>query len=150
MGDCRSQKHEVIMRTKFVTGVLIGAIAFYWVRSTEGQVQPVPGPGSGVVTVQGQVDVGRLPPLDVRQGGDWKVSLAQVADVRVANTPAVAMAPLAFLKVGGRYEITWPTGHRDVVGIAQLGSGGWIRAFAAEGRQRWVNLAGARSVEEVP
>lgn len=137
------------MRTKLVTGVLIGVSALYWVRSIEGQVQPIPGPGSGIVTVQGQVDIGRLPTVDVRQSGDWKVTLAQAADIRVTNTPSVAMAPLPFFKIGGRYEITWPAGDRETMAIAQLGTGGWIRTTVG-GRQRWVNLSGARAIEELP
>jgi hypothetical protein len=129
---------------------LIGVIALHRLVSPAAQVQPVPGPGSGIVTVQGQVDLGKVPPLDVRQGGDWKVSLAQVADVRVANTPTVSIAPLSFFKVGGRFEITWPSGDHETVTIAQLGNGGWIRTTTAAGRLRWVNLAEARALEEVP
>jgi hypothetical protein len=130
------------MRAKLVTGVLIGVAALGWGRSIEGQVQPVPGPGSGIVTVQGQVDVGRLPTVDVRQGSDWKVTLAQVADVRVVNA-------LPFLRAGGRYEVTWPAGDRETFALAQLESGTWVRA-ASEGRPRWLNLATARTIEELP
>lgn len=137
------------MRTKLTIGVLIIGAAFWWMRSLEGQVQPVPGPGSGIVTVQGQVDIGRLPTVDVRQGGDWKVTLAQAADVRVTNAPTVAMAPLPFFKVGSRYEVTWAAGERETIAIAQLGTGGWIRT-TVEGRQRWVNLSRARAIEELP
>ena len=137
------------MRTKVLTGALIVVAALYWARSTDGQVQPVPGPGTGVVTVQGEVDIRWLPPIEASQRGDWKVSLATVADVRVVNAPTVAIAPLAFLRVGGRYDVTWPAGDRETVGIAQLGSGGWVRA-TGEGRQRWLNLAAAKTIEEIP
>jgi hypothetical protein len=137
------------MRTKIATGVVIAAIALYWARSTHGQVQPVPGPGSGIVTVQGEVDIRRLPGLDVGQRGDWKVSLANVADVRVVNAPTVVPALLTFLKIGGRYEITWPAGERDTIAVAQLGSGAWVRA-AVGGRQRWLNLSLAKAIEEAP
>jgi hypothetical protein len=137
------------MRRKIVTGVLIAVVALYWVRSTDGQVQSVPGPGSGIVTVQGEVDIRSLPVIDVGQRGDWKVSLANVADVRVVNTPTVAAAPLTFVKVGGRYEVTWPGGDRETVGVAQIGSGGWVRA-AVNGRQRWLNLSVAKAIEETP
>ncbi len=109
---------------KIITGVAIVLVALYLVRSTHGQVQSVPGPGSGIVAVQGEVDVRRLPLIDVGQRGDWKVSLSNVADVRVVNTPTVAAAPLAFLKVGGRYDVTWPAGDRETIGVAQFGSGG--------------------------
>jgi hypothetical protein len=137
------------MRTKIITGVAVVLVALYCVRSTDGQVQSVPGPGSGIVIVQGEVDIRRLPSIDVGQRGDWKVSLANVPDVRVVNTPTVAAAPLAFLKVGGRYDISWPAGERETIGVAQLGSGGWVRA-AVSGRQRWLNLSVAKAIEEAP
>ena len=137
------------MRTRIVTGVLVVMAGFYWVRSTDGQVQSVPGPGSGIVTVRGEVDIRRLPPIDVSQRGDWKVSVANVPDVRVVNTPTVAVAPLAFLRVGGLYTVSWPAGDREIVGIAQFGSGGWVRA-AGEDRRRWLNLAAAKTIEEIP
>ncbi len=137
------------MRTKVVVGVLMAVAALYWARPTDGQVQPMPGPGSGSVTVQGEVDIRRLPPIDVGQRGDWKVSMANVPDVRVVNTPTVAVAPLAFLKVGGRYNVIWPAGDSETVGIAQLGTDGWVRA-AGEGRRRWLNLAASKTIEEIP
>ena len=137
------------MRKNVGAGVLIAVAALYWARSTDGQVQSVPGPGSGVVTVQGEVDVRRVPPIDASQRGDWKVSLANVPDVRVVNTATVTVAPLAFLKVGGRYAVTWPAGDREMVGIAEFGNGGWLRA-AGEGRRRWLNLATAKTIEEIP
>jgi hypothetical protein len=135
------------MRTKVVTGVLMAVGALFWARSTDGQVQSVPGPGSGIVTVQGDVGIRSLPPVEASQRGDWKVSLANVPDVRVVNTPSVTVAPLAFLKVGGRYVVTWPAGDRESVGIAEFGSGGWVRA-AGEARRRWLNLATAKTIEE--
>ena len=137
------------MRTNVVAGVLIAVAAFSWVRSTSGQVQSVPGPGSGIVTVQGEVDVRRLPPIDAGQRGDWKVSLANVAEVRVVNTPAVTVAPPAFLKVGRRYLVTWPAGDTESVVITELGSSGWSRA-AGGARPRWLNLATAKAIEEIP
>ncbi len=136
------------MRMKVATVVLIAVAVLYWARSTNGQAQSVPGLGSGIVPVQGEVDVRRLPPIDVGQRGDWKVSLAN-SDVRVVNTPTVAVAPLAFLKTGGRYEVTWPAGDRETIGIAEFGGGGWVRA-AADGRRRWLNLAAAKTIEEIP
>ena len=130
------------MRTKIIAGVVAVVAALYWARSIEGQVQSVPGPGSGVVIVQGEVD---------GQQGDWKVSLANVADVRVANTPAVAAAPLPFLRVGGRYMVTWPVGETETFEVAQLGGGAWVRAAVDDqrGRLRWLNLTVAKSIDEV-
>ena len=137
------------MRRTVGAGILIAVAALYWARSTDGQVQSVPGPGSGVVTVQGEVDVRRLPPIDAGQRGDWKVSLANVPDVRVVNTATVTVAPVAFLRVGGKYAVTWPAGDREMVSIAELGNGGWLRA-AGEGRRRWLNLGTAKTIEEIP
>ena len=139
------------MRTKIITGVVAVVAALYWARSIQGQVQAVPGPGSGVVIVQGEVDVRRLPPIAVGQQGDWKVSLANVADVRVANTPVVAAAPLPFLRVGGRYMVTWPVGETETFEVAQLGGGTWVRAAVDDqrGRLRWLNLTVAKSIDEV-
>ena len=137
------------MRTRVIIGIVIAVGGLYLAGSTAGQVQSVPGPGSGMVAVQGEVDIRRLPPIDVGQRGDWKVSLANVPDVRVVNTPTIAVAPLAFLRVGGRYDVIWPAGDRETVGIAELGSGGWVRAAGA-GRRRWLNLAAAKTIEEAP
>ena len=137
------------MRTRIVTAILMAAAVLYWVESMVGQVQPVPAFGTGIVTVQGEVDVRKLPPMDVSQRGDWKVSLATVPDVRVVNTATVAIALPPFVKVGGRYEVTWPAGDRETVAIAQLGGGTWVRA-SGEGRERWLNLAAARALQEMP
>ena len=137
------------MRTKVVTVVFVAIAGLHFARSTAGQVQPVPGPGTGIVTVQGEVDVRRLPPIEVGQRGDWRVSLANAADVRVVNTPAVAIALPPFLRAGGRYEVTWPGGERETFTLAQPGASGWVRA-AGTGRQRWLNLATARTIDELP
>ena len=136
------------MRTKLVTAILMAVGVLYWVQSMVGQVQPTPGFGTGTVTVQGEVDVRRLPPIDVGQRGDWRVSLATVPDVRVVNTPTVAIALPPFVRSGGRYEVTWPAGDRETVAVAQLGVGTWVRV-SSEGRERWLNLAAARSIQAV-
>jgi hypothetical protein len=137
------------MQTRIAMVILIAVAALYWAESTAGQVQPVPGFGTGKVTVQGEVDVRKLPPIEVGQRGEWKVSLANVGDVRVVNTPTVAIALPPFLRVGGRYEVTWPAGDREALSIAQVGGGTWVRA-AGEGGARWLNLAAARTIQELP
>jgi len=137
------------MRTKAAIGVLIAVAGLLCVRSSAGQVQPVPGPGTGIVTVSGTVDVGNVPSVNAGQRGDWKVAVSNAPDVRVVNTPTVAIAPVQFLKAGSRYEIVWSAGDREVIGVAQLGSEGWVRVNGG-GRRRWVNIAAARAVEEIP
>ena len=137
------------MRTRLVTAILITAAVLYWVQSMVGQVQPTPGFGTGVVTMQGEVDVRRLPPIDVGQRGDWKVSLATIPDVRVVNLATVAVALPSLVRTGNRYEITWTAGDRETVAVTQLGVGSWVRA-SGDGRERWLNLAAARAIQQMP
>ena len=134
------------MRTKVVAGVVVMA-AMCWGRLVTGQVQAVPGPGTGIVTVQGEVDIRRMPPMAVMQGGQWKVSLEGASDVRVVAP--VAIAPLPFIRAGVRYVVTWPAGDTETVTVAETGGGAWVRA-GGPGRARWVNLAVAKGVEEAP
>jgi hypothetical protein len=137
------------MRTRMLAGVVVGALMLFLVHATSGQVQPVPGPGTGVVTVQGEVDVRRMPLVDVGQRGEWKVLLAAPADTRVLAMPAVAIARPLFVKQGARYAITWTGGEQETIVIAQAGDGAWVRA-TVNGRDRWLNLAHARAVDEMP
>jgi hypothetical protein len=126
------------MRTRLAVGTLIAVGGLLWVRSSSGQVQPSPGFGSGVVTVNGTVDIANMPAVNAVQRGDWKVSVGEL--------PAVTMAPLPFLKVGGTYKITWPVGEVQTITVRNTGPGGWV---AVDPPQRsWLNLAGARSVEQ--
>jgi hypothetical protein len=136
------------MRTKAATGILIVGAALVWARVPNGQVQPAPGPGTGRVTVEGTVNIGNVPVVETVQRGDWKVSVANAPEVRVVNTPVVGISPLPFLKVGGRYEVVWGAGEREVLVIAQLGSGAWARV-ETPGRRRWLNLSAARAIEEI-
>ena len=126
------------MRTRLAIGALIAVGALLCVRSSSGQVQPVPGPGTGVVTVTGTVDVGNVPAVNAVQRGDWKVT--------VENLPSVTLAPLPFLKVGRTYRITWPSGQTQTVTVRQTGPHGWVATDATQ--RSWVNLAGAQQVEE--
>jgi hypothetical protein len=135
------------MRNIAIAGVVIAAGALVLTQSTAGQVQPRPGPGSGVVTVTGVVDVGKMPLLDVGQRGEWKVALAS-PDVRIVNSPSVTLAAPAFVRVGGRYQVMWPAGEREAIVIQAL-AGSWVRT-ASEPRQRWLNLAAALAIEELP
>lgn len=112
------------------------------------ETQKVPSFGTGIVTVAGTVDIGNTPLVLAHQAGEWKVVLAAPPDVRVVNVPSVSVPAPAFVKAGGRYEITWTTGDRQVVRVIEVAPGGWLRVEAAE-RERWINLASARSVDAV-
>ena len=132
------------MRKTLATASAIAAAAFVFVALSSGQdVRPKPGLGTGVVTVTGTVDIGNSPSVIASQGGQW--------DVRVTSAPALVAAPPEFLKAGRRYSVVWPDGQKEVVVVAQLGASGWARveSNAADGR-RWINLAVARAVEELP
>jgi hypothetical protein len=127
--------------------VFAAAVTIAWVQSSSGQVQPVPGPGSGIVTVTGKVgidDVVRVMPALA----DWRVIVGNVPDVRVVNTPAVTLTLPTFVRVGGHYEITWGPNERESIRVAETLTGAWVRTDTG-GRSRWLNLALARSVEEV-
>jgi hypothetical protein len=145
MSRKREPVSEMNMRTNAVFAVAIGAVVIGWTaQSMSGQVQPVPGPGTGIVTVQGEVDVRRLPAIDVAQRGEWRV------DARVLAMPAVSLAPVGFVRPGGRYLITWSGGESETIAVAQTGDGAWVRTTASGRRDRWLNLAQARAVEEAP
>jgi len=134
------------MRKAVMTSIAAGIAAIALGIVVRAQVQPVPGAGSGVVTVTGRVEVADGM-VRASQNGDWKVLIANAPDVRVVNTPTVANAPLPFLKVGARIAITWQDGSRESAQISQLGGGGWILADRTS-RPRWLNLSSARSVED--
>jgi hypothetical protein len=112
------------------------------------EAQKVPGFGTGVVTVAGTVDIGNTPLVLAHQAGEWKVVLAAPPDVRVVNAPSVSVPTPAFLKSGGRYEITWSTGDRQVIRVIEVASDGWLKVEAAA--ERWINIASARSVAAAP
>ena len=133
------------MRNAVVTSLAVAGVAVTLGLTARGQVQTVPGPGSGIVTVTGRVEVVDGVVRSI-QSGDWKVTLANIPDVRVVNTATVAAAPLPFLKTGTRITLTWQDGSRETVRVGQLGGGGWVLDDSA-GRNQWVNLGAARSVE---
>jgi len=140
------------MRVSFA-GAIVVAVSLMAVAVLAQQVQPVPGPGSGVVTVAGAVNVANTPSVNVAnapsvnaaQAGAWKVTLA--------NTPAVVLTPPEFLRPHGRYDVVWASGQRESITVVQVGSGGWggwAKVQTTNGRTRWINVAGAAAVEEVP
>jgi hypothetical protein len=125
-----------------IIAVSLAAAATLAAGSSAQVTQPRPGPGSGVVTVSGTVDIGRMPVATVNaaQQGEWRVT--------IASMPQVVVAPVAFVKAGGRYVITWPNGETQAIRIAQVGPGGWVKV--ADTRERWLNLTTAREIEVAP
>ena len=112
------------------------------------ETQKVPGFGTGIIKVEGTVDIGNMPLVLAHQSGEWKMTVANAPDVRVVGMPNVSVAAPAFLKKDGRYEVTWSTGDRQLIRVVEIAPGGWIKVDAGA-RERWINLASARSVDEV-
>lgn len=119
-----------------------------WVVNSSGQaVKPVPGPGTGIVTVEGTVNVGNTPTVTVgntptvhaAQSGNWKVMLA--------NAPSVTVTNPDFLRVKRVYLVTWPDRATESIEVAELGVNGWVRV-ERQGRRRWVNLGQALFLED--
>ena len=139
------------MRAYVVGIVMIAGMGLWWAATAAQQEQAkVPGPGTGIFKVIGTVDVGNVPTVLATQAGQWKVDVANAPEVRVAGAPPLVLAAPEFLKIKSRCDITWTAGDRETVQLVQLGPGGWVRVQTDNGRQRWVNLALARSVEIVP
>ena len=103
-----------------------------------------PGPGSGVM----DVNVVNHPAVTAAQSGDWRVTLANTAMVRVANTPVVTVEGPSFVVRGSAYRVTWENEQTDTVKIVSVQSNGWVQVENSGGRARWINLNNARSVEE--
>lgn len=133
------------MRNALVTVAAIGVVGMVWLLPARGQVQSAPGPGSGVVTVTGRVEIADGQ-IRASQLGDWRVTLANAADVRVVNTPTVVRAAHPFLKTGARVQVTWPDGSTETVAVVQLGGAGWVQGESGA-RTRWINLDTARYLE---
>lgn len=127
------------MRPRFVLLGIGGALLVWAGAAAQQETRRTPGPGSGIMTVAGTVDIGNIP----------QVHVTNAPDVRIANTPTVVGAPPAFLKANGRYTIAWPTGESEQVTVVDPGQGGWAQVQNTSGaRRRWVNLATARALEE--
>ena len=128
-----------------LAGAIVVAVSLMSVAVFAQLVQPVPGPGSGIVTVAGTVSVANTPSVNAAQTGEWKVTLA--------HTPAVLLTPPEFLRPRGRYDVVWASGQRESITVLQIGSGGWggwAKVQTTNGHTRWINVAGAASVEELP
>jgi hypothetical protein len=113
------------------------------------QTQPRPGPGTGVIPIEGTVTVTNIPSVAVSntptvlatQSGDWKVA--------VTTMPAVRLAAPAFLKEGRRYRVTWPSGQQEELTVQRIADG-WLLGDRVEGGARgvrWINPAMVAAVE---
>ena len=107
------------------------------------QTQGRPGFGSGVVEVEGKVDVTSVK-TPVTVNGTVNANQAGTWNVAVSNAPTVIVAAPAFLRTGGRYSVIWSTGESETITVASLGAGGWVRLTGSG--ERWINLTAARSV----
>ena len=134
------------MRNQLSGAAIVAALLVAGAASVRQDVRSVPGPGTGIVTVKGTVDIGALPDVRSVQAGDWKVNVANTPNVRVAAT-----APLDFIQQGRRYRITWPVGEVLEVVVREVATSGslWIRVDGPDGRRQWINLALAKSVDEL-
>lgn len=132
------------MRNAVAAVVVVAGMA--WLLTSAGaQVQPVPGPGSGVVMVQGAVNVNN--PVQAVQSGEWKVAISNQPEVRISGMPVVRVAGPAFL-AQARYTIVWNDDKTDTVTIVDAGGGNWVK-IADSGGDLWINLALARSIRRV-
>jgi hypothetical protein len=137
------------MRLTTIAGGSIVAAALCWAALSAAQTQPIPGPGTGIVPVTGTVTIEQMPAVSALQEGPWQVSVINAPEVRIANRPVISLAPTEFLRKGGRYAVTWSTGERETVTVAESGAGGWVRVDTTD-RQRWINVGAARSIEDAP
>lgn len=132
------------MRMQVAFGAVViaaGLGGFLYAQET----QKVPGFGTGIVKIEGTVDIGNAPVVLAHQSGEWKMALVSPADVRIVNAPTVTVPSPSFLEKDARYDIVWATGERQTIRVVEVGPGGWIRIESTGGEQ-WVNLASARSV----
>jgi hypothetical protein len=124
-----------------LAGILVAGLACVAIVVSAQQGQPRPGPGSGIVTVDGAVKVANAPPTT--KDGEWGVAIANTPSVNVANTPSVNLAPPPFVTVGKRYQIVWPSGETEQITVGATAGGTWVRVA---GPEAWINLAQARKV----
>jgi hypothetical protein len=127
---------------RFVVAVVFAG-ALLCVSVAGRQVQPYPGPGTGIVTVAGTVNVGNSPSVLATQYGEWKMVVSNTPEVRIAD--AVRIASPSFLTPKRTYEVVWGTGDRETLSVVDVGVDGWARVQHAGG-QRWVNASLARSI----
>lgn len=131
------------MRSRVIALTIIAA-ALVWTGGSAQQTQPRPGPGTGIVPVDGAVAIKGTPTVNAVQQGEWRMSLAHTPDVQVTNMPAIP----AVVKKGGRYRVIWTAGDFESFVVTEVGTGGWVRI--ADTPERWINLWHARSLQVAP
>lgn len=125
-------------------GIALAGAALLWVgTAAQQEVRDRPGFGSGTMDVR----VVNHPAVTATQNGLWRVSLADTADVRIANTPTVATAAPSFVEQGRSYGVSWPSGRAETVSVVSLGTNGWVEVKNGN-RRRWINLNNAEGIEE--
>jgi hypothetical protein len=115
----------------------------WFLSAARAQVQPVPGPGSGIVTVRGTVDV------NAAQSGEWKVAIANQPEVRINTVVPVRLITPSSVTQGSRLEIIWANDQSEVLTVIDASFGGAFVKVEDSGRDRWVNLALARSIRRM-
>ncbi len=135
------------MRMRIAAAVLLAAGGLWWVQSLRAGAADAWLWLRLRVRSRGRWTSASCRQIDVGQRGDWKVSLATFADTRVSTYQSYARAS-ALRSQGGRYLVTWPTGEREGIVVAQM-AGTWVRALV-DGPPRWVNLSSARAIEQEP
>lgn len=124
-------------------GAVIVATVLWTGIEAQQEVLPKPGFGSGVMSV----NVVNHPAVTAAQSGEWRVTVGNVATVRLAEAATVRVAGPLFAARGSRYTVTWAAGETETITVSDIAEDGWVRVENT-GRQRWVNLRHARAVEE--
>ncbi len=130
--------------TRHTWSSVLFAVAAAAAAFTAGQqTKERPGFGTGVVQVEGSVDVASIK-TPVSVNGTVNANQAGTWNVAVSNAPTVVVAAPGFLRTGGRYSVIWSTGESETITIASIGAGSWVRLTGTG--ERWINLTTARSV----
>ena len=131
------------MRRRAMIAVSVAAAVLVWmgVSAQQQEMLPRPGPGSGIIDVRGTVSIANVP--EVR----GTVSIAGVPEVHVTRIPSVTVSGPTFIRKGGQYTVTWPSGENEAVSVVEPGQGGgWVRVATTSG-SRWINLDAALAIE---
>lgn len=132
------------MRIRLMVLTLAGGVLLCAAALAQQEVRPTPGLGSGMMTIRGTVDVETMPPVAAEQRGEWLV--------HVTNMPAVSAPGSEFVRNGARYRLFWAGGDTETIRVTSAGESGWVQVENPGGGKgrRWINLAAARAIEEVP